>query len=110
MTGAFSHRRFRPHETRPQPPPAGGGGGGGGGGSDALLHGIENSLRHSLGIRQDVVVPESQDVIALSLQPARTLFIVRDLLRMLTTLHFDDYPAFETDKIHDERANRLLAA
>ena len=80
------------------------------GGSDTPFHGFEDALCNSLGIRQDVIVPEPQDAIALSFQPAATLFVVRDLLRMLPAIHFDDQPMFETDKIHDERADRLLAS
>ena len=75
-----------------------------------MLYGIEDSLCNCLGIRQNVVVPESQDAIALSLQPPGTLFVVGDLLRMLATIHFDNHSAFKTHKIHDERAKRLLAA
>ena len=46
----------------------------------------------------------------MSLESARTLFVVGDLLRMLSTIHFNNHPAFEADKINDEGADWLLAA
>jgi len=80
------------------------------GGSYVAPRHRESRLCDRLGIRQDLVVPESQDAIALRLQPAGTLFVVGDLHRMLATIHVDNHPAFETHKVHDERTNRLLAA
>ena len=74
-----------------------------------MPHLIENSLCHSFGVGQDIVVPESQDTIALSLQPACALFVVVKLLYVLATIHFNYHAAFETDKVHDEMTNRLLS-
>ena len=75
-----------------------------------MLNAIQNRLRHRIGMSQDFVVPESQHAIAASLQPATTIHVVRDLLCVLAAIDFDNHPALETHKVHDERADGLLPA
>src|SRR5262245_14765912 len=58
---------------------------------------------------QYIVVPEPQHAIAFRLQPACALLVVLSLLRMLAAIHFDYHAALETNEVHDEFANRLLA-
>lgn len=81
-----------------------------GGGASSLFDTFQYRLRNRLGMSQDLVVPEPQHAIALSLQPASAIHVVARVLRMLATIHFDDHPAFETHEVHDERADGLLAA
>jgi hypothetical protein len=61
--------------------------------------GVEDCLDNSLGICQYIVVPESQNSESLGFQPTCTFIVVHNLLRVLTTVDFNDYPAFETQYI-----------
>ena len=79
------------------------------GGSANFRHGVEYSLCHCFRICQYLIVPESQNAIALYLEPTCALLVVVSLCRMLPAIHFDDQSALETNKINDKRADRLLA-
>ena len=80
------------------------------GGCRALNHQLINSLHYRLSLRQHLVVPESQYAEALRFQPARTLFILGVLQRMVTAINFENNLAFETDEINNVLTDRLLAS
>jgi hypothetical protein len=65
-------------------------------------------LHHVLGIRQYVIVPESQHTKAKRLKACRSFRIIVDLLSVLTTVHLDDQPMFQTHKINYVTIYRML--
>ena len=70
-------------------------------------HCFEYCLKDAFGIREDIIVPESDNAIAATREPilARRIFI-----RMLAAIEFDDEFRLGAVEIHDIAAHRLLTA
>lgn len=56
------------------------------------------------------MVPETQNLISMTLQRFRATPILFHTICMLATINFHDEPAFHTAEIHDEAADRMLTA
>ncbi len=61
------------------------------------------AFEHSVGLGQDVVVPEAQDLEALGLQPGVALAVIGAAL-MLAAIQFDHQPRFQADEVQDVAA------
>jgi len=69
-----------------------------------LQNGRQDSIRH----RQNIVVPETQDPVSLTVQPFTPDLVILGLINMLSAIHFDDQFLFGTDKINNRFSDRLL--
>ncbi len=56
---------------------------------------------HTVDVLKHVVIPESNYLKALRLQPSSSGFIVFGLLRVLSSVKFNNKFGFESDEIHD---------
>jgi hypothetical protein len=63
-------------------------------------------VKHALGIRQHIIVPEADDGIAVRLEPIGACFIV---LRVLSAIDLDDEFRRRAEEIDDIGAERMLA-
>lgn len=70
---------------------------------------LQNHLLDAIDIREDIVIPETNDAPAAPLKPRGPPFIVR-VVGVLTAVGFDDQATFEANEIDDERAKPMLAA
>jgi hypothetical protein len=61
---------------------------------------------------EDVVVPEPQDIVTVSVQELRATGIVRQPLRfiVLTAIDLDNELSFQAGKVDDVRSDTMLAA
>jgi hypothetical protein len=84
------------------PPPLRGRLGGG-----ARAERIKNHAQHPIGIRKHVVVPEADDTITTSLEPARAHLTV---IGMLPAIDLDDELRLGAEEIDDVGSERVLAA
>ena len=75
-------------------------------------HRLHYSLKHALGVLQDIVVPEPQDPIAILPQSGGSLNVslLPLALSMLAPIHLDYDPGFETNEVHDELVHGMLPA
>ena len=60
-----------------------------------------NYTYHTVDVLKHIVIPESNYLKALRLQPSSSGFIVFGLLRVLPAVEFDNKFGFESDEIHD---------
>ncbi len=59
---------------------------------------------------QDVIIPESQNIESLRIQPGFSFFVFLHVHCMLPAVYFDDNPRLETYKVGDIRTYWLLAS
>jgi hypothetical protein len=69
---------------------------------------VENGFEYALKIGQNVVAPETDDVIPACFQRHRTTIVRRDALDMLPTINLDNQFPFQGDKVDDESRERDL--
>jgi hypothetical protein len=69
----------------------------------------KDRIHNTLDIRQNLVVPETEDPPAFAGQPSRAA-LVGEVLIVLTAIGLDHQPMFDAGKVQDKRANRMLAA
>ena len=67
----------------------------------------EDHLEHAIRVREHIGIPETDDAVAAQFEKARTAFICR-IVRMLTTIEFDDQLSFDADEIGDIKSDRKL--
>ena len=65
--------------------------------------------QHQIPAPQYIVIPETQYLETLRLQPGRARLIAGFQIHVLTAIHFDDQLSFEAHKVDDVFANGLLA-
>ena len=65
---------------------------------------------YQVDISQDLIIPKAQDAKASVRQVRGSLFILRDLLRVLSAVEFDHQQLFEAAEVNDIRSDRILAA
>ena len=70
---------------------------------------LQDHHHHALGICENFVVPESQHLPALPLEPGGPA-LVSLVLIVLSTVGFDDQTIFDASEVHDERTERMLPA
>jgi hypothetical protein len=69
----------------------------------------ENLLENSLGLRQDFVVPKSQDLIAHLRKVIRSGAVIRGGACVLSSIEFDDQTNLDTGEIGEVATNRALS-
>ncbi len=109
--GGSGDADFPPHSPLPRapcPPPGGGGGGaraaGGGGAPRERAH---DHFEHTLGISQDVIVPEPQHTKPFAPEIA-VAHVVIPIVRVLTTVDLDDELSPKARKVDHGGSNRHL--
>jgi hypothetical protein len=65
-------------------------------------------LEHTLGVLQNVVIPESQNQIAHGFDNSRSIQVFSQSFGVLTAIQFDNEPRFRTAEINDEAIDRHL--
>jgi len=80
-----------------------------GGDSLRCQKGVCDLLENAVQVIEYVVVPKSQDIIAAMREPDRSRDILRDTLRVLTAIDFDDKLCGRTEKVDDVGTDRDLA-
>jgi len=67
-----------------------------------------DNMKDSMDICENIIVPESQDLISLIFEPGVTYLVPVDLIRMLSSveLYYDSF--LEADEVNYVRSNRLL--
>ena len=63
---------------------------------------LENGFENTLQVGQDVVIPESNDVISAFLQRHRAFVVRNHVFAMLATIDLDNQLSAKGDKINDE--------
>jgi hypothetical protein len=58
-------------------------------------------LQNTVGVLENIVIPETYDLIARNLKPGGSLRIFVDLFSMLTAIQFDDQLRQRTKEIDD---------
>jgi hypothetical protein len=61
---------------------------------------FQDGLKHPFGIRQNIVVPETQYPEPLAFQPLVSNLVLFSLVSVLAAVQFDDKPTRQTGKIH----------
>jgi hypothetical protein len=71
-----------------------------------------NSFEHGVQIIRDFRIPESDDTIAFPLKPKLpfTIALGGFIVIMMSSVEFDDQVCGRTEKVHDVRTDRRLAA
>jgi hypothetical protein len=69
---------------------------------------LEDCLHHRICARQDIVIPEAQNLKPLLLKEGITSRVVRCGLNMLAAVDLDDQLGFEAGEICDVRTDRNL--
>src|SRR6266851_1535032 len=87
-------------------PPCGGGSGWG----DLRGKVRGDDVEDALDIAKHLVVPKSQDVKSLSLQPSCSRIVFNDATRVLPAIDFDDEPSGKAREIDNVRTDRHLPA
>ena len=69
-------------------------------------------IHNAMNLLRDLAVPESQDAVALGLEPLRSLLIAftSDIFAMLRAINFDNEASRRTDEIDNKVSDRHLAA
>ncbi len=75
---------------------------------DGRCQDAHDLLQHCLRFQKYLVVPEVKDAKSLRLNQAVALFIVSDVLRVLSPIKLDNDLRFQARKVSDERRNRHL--
>jgi hypothetical protein len=70
---------------------------------------VKQHLQYAIEIFEHFIVPEPEDVIAISGDFRRTSGVSRWLCGVLTTIQLDDQLACRTGKVGDEPANGMLS-
>lgn len=70
---------------------------------------FQNSIKYSIEIIQNLMIPEPDDAITTLLEPGRPRLIRTALFHVLTTVQFDDQLFVKADEVNDERSDRFLA-
>jgi hypothetical protein len=71
---------------------------------------IQNHLKHAFGIRQHIIVPETQKVVPHDLQLPCSMCVVRHLLEMLTAIQLHDQLRIYACEVDDVTADFMLSA
>ncbi len=71
---------------------------------DCILYRLQNAIE----MVDDIVVPESDDAIAATMQINCTAFVIQTV-GVLTSVDFDDEPQFVARKIREEGTDRRLS-
>ncbi len=71
---------------------------------------LNDALEHSRGISKNLVVPESQQSVALPFEVPAPSPIAIATERVLPSIQLDDKSSFRTAEIYDKRADRMLTA
>jgi hypothetical protein len=69
---------------------------------------FQDFRKHVFESAEHVIVPEAQYAVIIAMKPCITIRIYR--LIVLTAIDFNDQASFDTSKVGDERAHRLLLA
>lgn len=69
-----------------------------------------DGFEDSINVRQNLMVPKSENSISLRLKKLSATSIGLYLEGMLSSIEFYNEPAFRTAKVHDKRANEMLTA
>jgi len=78
-------------------------------GSSGDVQLLNKRLKHTFDVSQDVMIPESYDMVARLLQNSGSRCICLDSLGMLTAVDLDDDFQIQSDKIDDVACDGLLA-
>ena len=71
---------------------------------------VENSLAHAFGIAEDLIIPETQNAIAVGMEPPRPLLIAAGHACVLPAIDLDDKRRIKTREVGDIRAEHCLPA
>jgi hypothetical protein len=69
---------------------------------------LVNRIEHFVHVAEHPIVPESKNSIAARVQKRSAGFIFRQLIRVLTSIEFDDDAPFDRAEVGDVSANRML--
>ena len=76
--------------------------------SGLFVQNLRQAIKNAINVFENFVVPETDHTKSLSIEKCGSARVPARLRGVLTTIDFDDYPALETDKINDIRANWRL--
>ena len=69
---------------------------------------LSHDLQHGLCVHERLVVPKSQDLIALRLEPACPMRIVGNVCGVLASVNFNDQFFSQANEINDRRAHGMF--
>lgn len=74
-----------------------------------VTHRLSDLLQHGVEIGQYLIVPETQDPIAVVGQPRRPTLIDLNLTDVVPAVNLNDNAVFEATEVHNVAANGMLA-
>ena len=73
-----------------------------------VIHGLTDIFHHTIKILHDIIIPVAQNSKTLGFQICCALSVRLLLIRMMTTVEFDDDQSLRATKIHNIWTDRML--
>jgi len=73
-----------------------------------VIHSLTDIFHHAIQISHDIIVPIAKNAKTFGLQICRALSVRLLLIRMMTTIEFDDDQSLRATKIHNIWTDRML--
>ncbi|HZC47018.1 MAG TPA: hypothetical protein VE243_11120 [Candidatus Acidoferrum sp.] len=71
---------------------------------------VSNPLHNLIGLRNDLMVPESQHRVSLADKKRSAPFVAVGFVGVLRTVDLDNQPRFQAEEVCEKRSDRLLSA